>query len=200
MYALAVDGLVSTKEQLDALNAGTDVAIQRALNFAADRARTLAAQMIGAEVNLGTDYLSPSNGKLFVSKRAGAGSLEAAITGKQRAISLARFTGGGKPGTTGMTVRVKTNGGGKVMKKAFFMKLKSGSTMSDTIYNLGLAVRSKTPLSHSHGAKLIGKDLYLLYGPSVDQVFKSVMVDPRLQNAAALDFMTELDRQMRLSQ
>jgi hypothetical protein len=48
----------------------------------------------------------------------------------------------------------------------------------------------------SRGAKQIGKNLYLLYGPSVDQVFRGVAAD---QAPAALDFLdVEFMRQLDL--
>jgi hypothetical protein len=47
------------------------------------------------------------------------------------------------------------------MPGAFAIRLKNK--------NIGLAVRTSKP--PSRGAKQIGKNLYLMYGPSVDQVF-----------------------------
>lgn len=198
VYAFAVDGLAALIADAKGLNPENDVALQRAINYAADSARSLAADLIGREVNLGRDYLSAAGGRLTVARRASVGDLEAAIVGKQRPVSLARFTAGGSPGATGMFVKVKADGGGKVLKKAFFMKLRRGSELTDSIYNLGLAVRSNTPLANKRIAKVIGKNLYLLYGPSVDQVFRSVVKDSKFTRSVEADFLVEFERQMRL--
>ena len=67
----------------------------------------------------------------------------------------------------GIGVSVAAGGRKKFIKRAFVMKLRNG--------NLGLAVRS-APGKQPEGAwkpKPIGKNLWLLYGPSVDQVLMS---------------------------
>jgi hypothetical protein len=83
----------------------------------------------------------------------------------------ARRTGG---------VRVRVRGAGTFMKGAFFVKLRRGGDTADG-FNVGLALRLK-PGQTLRGRKKGGAsvrlapDLYLLYGPSVDQVFRDVAV------------------------
>ena len=55
------------------------------------------------------------------------------------------------------------------------MRLPQGRTLTDTKYNLGLAIRLRPgeKLQNKVAARRVEKGLYLLYGPSVDQVFRS---------------------------
>lgn len=116
-----------------------------------------------------------------VRKLATESDLEAVVSARFRPTSLARFAGGqsaeGAKRTGGVRVRVNS-GGAKFFKGAFFVNLRRGKDTSDG-FNLGLAIRLKP------GSKLRGRrkgasgvqlapDLYLLYGPSVDQVFNDV--------------------------
>lgn len=61
------------------------------------------------------------------------------------------------------------------MKKAFFIRLPQGSQMTETQFNLGLAIRLKPgeALMNKVQAVRMASGLYLLYGPSVDQVFRA---------------------------
>jgi len=66
-------------------------------------------------------------------------------------------------------------GRARYMKRAFFLRLPQGSTLTDTQFNLGLAIRLRPGerIENKHTAVRFAKGLYLLYGPSVDQVFRS---------------------------
>jgi hypothetical protein len=117
-------------------------------------------------------------GRLSVSRKASPRSLYAIIRGRDRATSLARFAPGQKPSNTrGQALRVQVKGRGRparVVQRGFLINLKGGNT--------GLAVRVKSgKLRHSQGAKLMSNGqngaLYLLYGPSVDQVLSGVADD-----------------------
>ena len=67
-------------------------------------------------------------------------------------------------------LRVKP-GQNRVLQSAFLMQLKNGNT--------GLAVRLKVgqSLRQSQSAVSLGNNLFLLYGPSVEQVFSGVAED-----------------------
>lgn len=115
-----------------------------------------------------TGYLEGD--RLRVTKRARKGQLEAVITGRDRATSLARFAKGQTPGNTrgkGVTVKVK-RGQTRHLKNAFMVNLRNG--------NVGVAVRVKSgdELRNSQAAVRLADNVYLLYGPSVEQVFRSV--------------------------
>lgn len=165
---LAIEGLENLSF-LDEFNDRVESALIQALNRTADRGRTSADRRVRSQVNFPASYLRPSSGRLKVIQHAGPGSFEARIRGRDQATSLARFSGqkwlggGNRRHANGeIKVRVKKGGPQRVIKRAFIMKLNNG--------NEGLAVR--TDGSKPKGAfkpKQIGKGLWLLYGPSVDQ-------------------------------
>lgn len=119
--------------------------------------------------------------RLAIRKLATEADLSATISARHRPTSLARFAKGQSEGTAkrrgGIRVRVN-NGGAKFLKGAFFVNLRRGKDTADG-FNLGLAVRLKPGQTlrgrrkGSSGVQL-AENLYLLYGPSVDQVFRDV--------------------------
>lgn len=169
------DQLYIAIEGLDALSALSEItpnvekALIQALNKTADRGRTSADRRIREQVNFPASYLRPSLGRLAVVQRAGKGSFEARIRGSDRATSLAQFSkqkwlgGGNRRHAKGeVKVRVKKGGPQRVIERAFIMKLNNG--------NQGLAVRTDgAKPKGAYKPKQIGKGLWLLYGPSVDQ-------------------------------
>lgn len=156
---------------LPEITENVEKALMRALNKTATHTRTQADRMIRSQVNFPASYLRPNATprRLWVSQKASRSRFEAKISARGRATSLARFTKqkplppgkrhkGGK-----INVRVKAGGTPQAIERAFLMNLRSG--------NIGLAVR--TDGSKPRGAykpKEIGKNLWLLYGPSVDQI------------------------------
>jgi hypothetical protein len=139
-------------------------------------------------------------------KKATDADLTASIIARFRPTSLARFAEGqsfeGARRTGGVRVRVSPGGGAKRIGGAFFVRLRRGADASDG-FNVGLAIRLK-PGQVLRGRKKGGMgvqlapDLYLLYGPSVDQVFREVSVAE--SPAVADDLQREFIRQyVRLS-
>lgn len=169
-YLIAVDGLADLKD-IDNLDERILRSARQAINRAAERGRAGAAKEMRQQVNFPVRYLSGQDGRLRVSRRAGGSKLEAAIAGRDRPTSLARFakdrdpTRARKAGGVNVSVRP---GKTKFMKGAFLMQLNGG--------NLGLAIRLKDgeSIRNKRQVTKIGKGLYLLYGPSVDQVFRTV--------------------------
>lgn len=109
--------------------------------------------------------------RLTVKRRANKATLEAMISGRDRPTSLARFARGQTPSTTrgrGVIVEVHKGVQRRLGKSAFLVNLKNGNT--------GLAIRLKAgeTLRASEKAVRLDNNVYLLYGPSVDQVFKGV--------------------------
>lgn len=147
---------------LEALEPAVQKAALWAIDKAAAKARTLAEKRAYAQVAFPARYLSPSQGRLTVSQRPRNSALRAVITGRSEPTSLARFARGSSKG--GVSVRVKAGGSSTRIARAFLMNLRSGNT--------GLAVRTadgEEP-SGAYKPKKIGRNLWLLYGPSVDQV------------------------------
>lgn len=123
------------------------------------------------EIAFPRDYLVGD--RLKVKQNAKPGNLEAVIAARPRPTSLARFaasTSVGSRAKIGVLVKLKKSGGGTVLKQSWLVNLKNG--------NLGLAVRVKSSkLDNKYdGIKtwLVPGKVALLYGPSVDQVFRDV--------------------------
>ncbi|QJI52238.1 hypothetical protein [Cronobacter phage JC01] len=137
------------------------------------------------EVAFPSGYLNAD--RLRVTRLASDNNLEATITGRKRATSLARFVTGnpvvGSDKGGGVSVRVQ-RGRTTYLKQAFLVRLKRGASLSEDNYNLGLAVRLKpgeslTNKRTQHQAWLVPNKVALLYGPSVDQVFSGVIEELR---------------------
>ena len=76
-----------------------------------------------------------------------------------------------------MRVKVSASRGAKVIPNAFPMKLRRGTGVYDPENaNIGLAVRlgKDESIRNKHQMVQVSGSLYLLYGPSVDQVFRDV--------------------------
>lgn len=151
-----------------------------AVNEGARFARTQALKEMQSQVNLPMAYLRKN---LQVTSRATNTSLEAVVTGRRRPTSLARFVvGQAKFGKRNVKVRVKRGGAARRIPGAFITPLRAGSDLTDEKRNIGLAVRvpSGGRLKGGRG-KLLRKDTrgdtWLMYGPSVDQVFRTVRDD-----------------------
>lgn len=139
--------------------------------------------------------------KFGVTRFATPGNLESVISARQRPTSLARFASSGGVGNEGVTVRVKT-GRSTRLKRAFMVRLRQGTMMDGESFNLGLAVRipggeaavrNKTDKSRMVH---LAKDVFLLYGPSVDQVFRTVSVTetPHVLNEIESEFYRQFAR------
>ena len=170
-----------------------------AVNKTADRARTLSARRVRQEVNFPTNYVSPSEGRLSVKKRAGR-DLEARVTARMRATSLARFAVKRRPSTPdedGVRVIVKP-GVAQYLKGAKLVRLNVGKD-TDTAANLGLAVwtRNGRAPSAAYMPKRMKNGGWLLYGPSVAQALLSLKgkgIWPDLHSEIREMFETELLR------
>lgn len=142
--------------------------------------------------------------RLRISQYAKESNLEAVIIARHRPTSLARFASPGTPlGTIpGVNSSVKVsvkNGSSTRLRNAWLIRLRRGASLTKDQYNVGLVMRVK------EGDSIGGKHdmhqawfnpehtLALLYGPSVDQVFKDVAGD---QSRPILDMLsTEFFRQ-----
>lgn len=172
-FALFVDGLDSL-EEVGRIRADLRTAASRALNKVARDQRAFAAREITRQVNLPKNYVSPSQGRLAVNDKASPGRLQASIRARGRATSLARFAVG-SPGTgrAGVTVAVKP-GQATFLRRAFLIRLPGvGGSTDPGLGNTGLAIRLRPGerLQNKVQQVRLAKNLYLLYGPSVSQVF-----------------------------
>lgn len=176
-YVIAVDGLDQLID-IDSLDERILKAARNAINKAADRTRTRSDREIRKAINFPARYLSD---KLTVAKRASGRTLEAVITGRDRPTSLARFAKNRNPAASrkagGVSLVVSPNKT-TTIPNAFLMPLRNG--------NLGLALRLKPGESIRNKKYLtkVSKGLYLLYGPSVNQVFRVVADEKAAPEAA----------------
>lgn len=146
------------------------------------------------EVDFPPGYLENPD-RFGVTRQATTSDLSATITARFRPTSLARFAQNqsfdGARRTGGVTVKVNKSGGGARINRAFFVRLRQGKDTADG-FNTGLAIRLK-PGERLRGRKKgasgvqLAPDLYLLYGPSVDQVFREVSVAESPQVAVQLE-------------
>lgn len=163
------------------------------------------------EVKLPASYLDGKDGgqpRLRIAKLSNETSLSSVIIGRQRATSLARFDakqlydpvekGGQKK--AGVSVRVKNQR--KKIPQAFLLNLKRGT--ADT-GNVGLAIRlpagerirskyiQARPLG---GSNRRNDDVYLLYGPSVQQLFGRIATQmlPYTEKKLNAEFLRQFAR------
>lgn len=205
---ISFDGVKELKQFFDTAPEITTNALKDTINGAVKFGYAESSRQIRAEVNFTQDYIGSvaQGNRLTVSQYATTTNLEGAITAKQRAVSLARFaddrTLGGK---TGVTVRVKTGGSARRIATAFLIALKAGNAaVTQDNFNIGLAIRLKPGEKVGNKTKAVpyGKGdptLYLLYGPSVDQVFNDVRekVTPAITDFMETEFYRQFDRQAR---
>jgi hypothetical protein len=179
-FVVVIEGLEASRT-LESLPPTILQAAQRAVNRTADRTTTAARRLAREQINFTASYLTgtDSSGKqrLGVSRRASAANLEAVITGRDRPTSLARFIKGSpQPGKPGVQVSVAP-GFARFMRRAFVMRLPAGR--GGDLSNLGLAIRLK-PHEVIHNKRVMVRlkgNLYLLFGPAVDQVFRGIRED-----------------------
>lgn len=176
------DALTDLEDYIGAFPAATKEAARIALNDVAEgEGLAVYRKEIESQVDFGDGYLTTD--RLGVTSRATNENLAVAITGRQRATSLARFARGQTVASTrrkGVRVKVSAQGGGALMERAWLVRLNRGSARDRDNYNLGLAIRLEPGerLRNKREVRSVQLDqnVYLLYGPSVDQVFKDVMI------------------------
>lgn len=161
-------------------------------------------RQIMEQVNFSSAYLTGD--RLRIAKFASNTSLEARIVARKRATSLARFAKGSIKAkgeeSPGVTVEVR-RGGATSLRKAWLVRLKAGASLDEDNYNVGLAVRVKpgervVGKYSAHTSWLVKNKVALLYGPSVDQVFREVADDvvPFIANAMNAKFHRHFARLM----
>jgi hypothetical protein len=193
-YVVAVQG-IKALDELTGLSGKVEMSAVQAINKTIASARTASARAIRTQVNLPASYLNRQD-RLGITKKATRGDLEAVITGRHRATSLAQFATNGRKGR-GVIPRVQIEPSGSAVKlsRAFFVNLRSGNT--DTKGNLGIAIRlpdGKRP-DRAYKPTQLGKNLWLLYGPAISQVFDDVATDlsPGVADQLEAEFLRLMD-------
>jgi hypothetical protein len=169
-------------------------AARLALNeTASGKGMRLLRTSIEEEIDFPKGYVNRD--RLFLKKPARNNDLEVVMAARTRPTSLARFVRGGQDVERSRLkgVRVSLKGTPKAMRGAFLVKLLRGRASIADGFNIGLALRLKDGERVRNKRVMVGTqldtNLYLLYGPSVDQVFRDVAAE---QTPA---FLTEVDRE-----
>lgn len=174
-FGLTTVGLRGYRDLVATMPRQAKQAARLAINTGARRGRAEGSRQIRAQVNFTASYLNEP-GRFWVSRFASASELRAVISARTEPTSLARFaaqrTRGGK--RAGLRIGIKRGGRKTVLRSGFFINLRSG--------NRGVAVRravvDRLNLRRAGFSARGGKRGYLLlYGPSVDQVFRTVKDD-----------------------
>lgn len=182
----------------------TKRAMRLAINQVTQRkALPLITRQMYQQIGFPKGYLSGD--RLAITRYATENNLEAVITGRKRATSLARFASPGTPigsrANTGVSVTVKTGSGSTMLKRAWLVRLRKGTSLTEDNFNVGLAVRV------NKGDSIIGKHsahqawlnpqhtVALLYGPSVDQVFSGVIGEQTTSDQVLAALAEEFFRQ-----
>lgn len=183
--------LKEAQEFFSALPEAAENAAMMAINQIAERdGLAMMRRDIEKQVNFPDGYLKCDD-RLGVTRKATRKSLEAVVTGRDRATSLARFAPGQTPKNTrrkGVRVQVKRGGPARFLDKAWLVNLNNG--------NIGLATRDKRLISRAYKPVLLDRGVFLLYGPSVDQVFSTVAQDslPQIGKLLSKEFYRQFAR------
>lgn len=173
-------GLDKYKHLFDQAPKVANTAAKLAVNQTAERkGLKLARNAMLQQVAWPSRYLEGESveGKRFaLAYKATDTRLTAGIVGRQTPTSLARFTGITSVPPRGTRISVRINPGSRVnLPRSFLLRGASGNLL------LGIRLKEGETLQHSIGAKHIRTGplagVALLYGPSVDQVFRTVAVD-----------------------
>lgn len=176
------EALTGLEEFIGAFPEATKTAARIALNDVAEgEGLAVYRKAIMDQIDYEDGYLTSD--RLGVTNRATDSDLAVTISGRQRATSLARFAKGQSVQSTarkGVKVRVKRGGAAQLMERAWLVRLNRGSSQSRDNFNIGLAIRLEPGerLRNKREVRSVQLDqnVYLLYGPSVDQIFRDVAV------------------------
>lgn len=194
--SILAEGLEGMARYLEAMPEKANAAAARALNRVADgEGAKLLQSGIEDEIDFPTGYVAP---RIFVKRKAYNNRLEAVIASRSRPTSLARFARSGVVGKAGVTVSVG-RGNSTRMDRAFLIRLRAGKAPTGESSNLGLAIRlgkDERIANKKIQAKAFGGGLYLLYGPSVNQVMRTVADDksPAILDAVWEEFLRQMNR------
>lgn len=172
-FQVTIDGLESLVD-IENLPPRLKALASRAINKTLDRARTAASRELTTQLAFPASYLRGTNNRLYVGRFASEQKLEGSLAARRRPTSLARFVKGDKTPLKKGGVNVMVHRGkARFMKRAFIIKLRKGVELNEESFNLGLAMRMPAGQKPSRAYKPVplGRGLWLLYGPSVQQAF-----------------------------
>jgi len=165
-----------------------NLAAQLSINDTVRWARTRLKVGMQQQVNLTESAFGKKH--FFISQLASRDNLQATLSAGRQGYSLSRFSVG-KPvaRARGIKLRIKAGGASVTVKRGFFIAAPNGA--------LGLAVRtSNEGLRNSRAARRIGKNLYLLFGPSPDQLMRRMAPEsvPDVGRHVGAEYSRQLNR------
>lgn len=193
-------GLDEQKERFERMPDVANTAARIAINDTVALAKREGSKLIPKEISFKAGYLQDN---LNITRKASDRRLEAELTGRDRATSLARFikgnpTVGRRTKGASIKVNVSPEGGTRNIVDAFLIRLRAGKQAVSDAFNIGLAIRLKPGERVRNKREMVAhsKGLYLLYGPSVAQVFDDVAEDmePMLSDHCEEEFVRQFER------
>jgi hypothetical protein len=194
-YVVFVNGLSSLRE-IDTIDEEIKIAARRAVSRTLDKTRTAASSRMRDQVNWQKQYVDDK-----LSKYVKNDGMEGVIRATFRPTSLARFVVGAKtPWQPVNRVQVSKDMPNMARnRRMIIVPLRRGNAKpTEDNMNLGLAIRLKQgeTVSGKYKMRELSKGLYLLYGPSISQVFYTVSDD--LRPDAEQWLRDEYERQIKL--
>lgn len=168
-------GLDEAKAAFSELPANLRAALIRSINNVVPTAYDLGVEKITSQVALTKTYVKS---RLYVSQKASNTDPMAVISGRVRSTQLRRYSGTqlfapaklpGKRRLAGTSVKVKAGGSPKTLNHAWIIKLKYGEQDAKMGLTMGIAQRTGSGRN----------DYRILYGPSVDQVWRDAKEEIR---------------------
>lgn len=195
-------GLLELDDFLEAVPDATRKAASQAINSVV-KGPGLARYRKGIteQIDFPSGYVNDD--RLGVTQLSTPSRLEARITGRQRATSLARFASGATVGSKGgVSVRVKKGGASTYMRKAFLVRLRAGTSLNNDSFNIGLALRlepGQTVIGKKDTSRMVrlDKNVVLLYAPSVDQILRNDVAEsetPAVVDSIVTEFFRNFQR------
>lgn len=201
LYAVIVEGFELVGD-IERLPKKVLESARIAVNDAARSGYAQAGREIVRQVAFPARYVTGKSGRMQISQFATSANLEARITARARPTSLARFNKGSKRIGQRGGVRVEVKPGSvQRLPGAFLIKLRAGRGDGEN-FNVGVAVRTKNGRPPPGYKPLpIGKNLWLLYGPSVQQVLYSertrggvaAQITPDIEKKLEAEFWRQMD-------
>ena len=180
MITFKTEGLEDLASWFEQFPKEAPEAARRAVNFAAQRYGKDAANKISAQLNFRTKLFYPSNpGKGRISVRlASKADLTAVVSASSEPLLLSKFATNFPKGAIrkGTLPRVQVGRSNETIKDGFFVRFKNGTTAIAVRLKKGESVRGKKT-AKTYPLRKGDPTTSVLYGPSLDQAFKTKVGD-----------------------
>lgn len=207
MLEVSIKGLPIVQNFFQRFPQQSAIAQRDAINTVGRYAYAESSRLIRQQVNLTQNYLgsAAAGNRLKITQRATESRPVLRISANLRAVSLARFAGNRDVAASrrgkGVRITVKP-GSSRTLRSAFLVKLRPGTQTIAEQFNLGLVVRvpKNGTINVANPRRYSRKDpnLFLLYGPSVDQIFRQVRedVEDGVVDRLTAEYLRQMGRQL----